>query len=1001
MAYNNAGSSSKCCRGSYRASIGKVAICVLLSLLLPFIGLGQKGDDDNGGDEITVSLEVKGVGTADVPSVYYNNEIYLSIPAVFDLIKIRNISSPSFDSIKGFFSNELDTFLIDKTHNVIHYKGKDFDLKQGGLILSESGLYMNLKYFKAVFGLDGTFYFRRLVVTMTSEVELPVIREMRQEFMRRNISRLSGEQKADTTIGRSYPLFHFGMADWAVMATQQSPGQDQTTVNLGLGGVLAGGEANASLNYYSQQAFNEKQQYYQWRYVNNDNPALRQVVAGKIFTQATSSLYAPVVGIQFTNAPTTYRQSYGTYTLSNTTEPGWIVELYVNDVLVDYKKADASGFFTFEVPLFYGFTIVKLKFYGPYGEERTSQQYISIPFNFLPKHEMEYSASAGIVEDGSNSRFSRERVTYGLSRGITVGGGVEYLSSVTSGSTMPFVNTSVKLAPTLLFSGEYTYGVRSLGILSYRLPSNLQIDLDYTKYDPGQTAIYYNYLEERKAIFTMPVHSMGFSLFTRLTVDQIVIPTTQYTNVEWAIAGFINRVGVNLSTYASYEEQTFPYFYSILSVSVPLPAKILFTSQFQFDYKASSLVFMKYTFEKHLYGNGYFNIAFQDYFDANMVNVLVGMRYDLNFAKVSLSVLQGNNNTYSRVEAASGSLINDARSGYLNFNNRTNVGKGAIVIEPYLDLNCNGRRDPGEPMAPGLKVRINGGRVIYDNVDTTIRILDLEPYNKYYVDLDLNGFDDIAWQVKNKTMLVIANPNSFTSIEVPVRVTGEVSGMVYTKTKDAKQPKGQGQIVVCVYNDSELVARTVTESDGYFSYIGLPPGDFKVTIDSAQLHKLHLRTKPPFLPVHMAISRDGDVADGLEFSLLPEGKDTLYTPVTDSISTKEKKEITIEPKTKKEKRKTQDTHGEDKIITENNEMPALGNYTILVDVYENIGKAGRLKSRLARIFKLPVYIIQTGEDFKVEIIGFARRKEAQTQIRKLADNGFPEALILKTKPLNP
>src|SRR5665811_2592471 len=100
-----------------------------------------------------------------------------------------------------------------------------------------------------------------------------------------------------------------------------------------------------------------------------------------------------------TSAPTTFRRSFGSYTLTDKTEPGWIVELYVNNVLVDYVKADASGFFTFEVPIVYGNTQVKLRYYGPWGEERTREQNIIIPYNFLPHKEFEYTVSAGVVED--------------------------------------------------------------------------------------------------------------------------------------------------------------------------------------------------------------------------------------------------------------------------------------------------------------------------------------------------------------------------------------------------------------------------------------------------------------------------------------------------------------------------------------------------------------------------------------------------------------------------
>ncbi len=146
-------------------------------------------------------------------------------------------------------------------------------------------------------------------------------------------------------------------------------------------------------------------------------------MAGKITIHATASIYDPVVGIQLTNTPTTFRRSFGTYTLTDRTEPGWTVELYVNNVLVDYVKADASGFFTFEVPLVYGTTMVKLKFYGPWGEERTREQSLSIPYNFIPHKEFEYRVSAGVVEDSLWSRYSKAQLSYGATRFLTVGGG--------------------------------------------------------------------------------------------------------------------------------------------------------------------------------------------------------------------------------------------------------------------------------------------------------------------------------------------------------------------------------------------------------------------------------------------------------------------------------------------------------------------------------------------------------------------------------------------------
>ncbi len=535
--------------------------------------------------------------------------------------------------------------------------------------------------------------------------------------------------------------------------------------------------------------------------------------------------------------------------------------------LVDYKKADASGFFTFEVPLVYGNSGVKLQFYGPWGEERSKEQNISIPFNFLPVGEFEYKVSAGMVEDSLKSRFSRANFNYGVTRHITVGGGVEYLSSVTSGNIMPFVNTSLRLASSLLISGEYTYGVRLKGILSYRLPSNVQFELNYTKYEKGQKAINYNYLEERKVAVSVPIRSANFAAFSRLTLNQIVMPATKYTTAELLLSGAISGVNINFTTYSLLSDLAQPYTYSNLSLSFKLPGAIILTPQTQFDYNHAEFISLKCGLEKHLFKNGFMNLSYEQNFRSNFSNIEVGLRYDFSFAQVGLSARRSNNTT-TLVQSASGSMMVDAKTNYTEANRLASVGKGGITLLPYLDLNCNGRREPNEPKAYGLNLHINGGRVELNDKDTTIRVFNLEPYTNYLVTLDETGFDNIAWQMQKKTLSVAIDPNLFKLIEVPIAVLGEVAGTVYLSGSGGQ--KGQGRIIVNFYrSDSSLAARKLTEADGYFSYLGLAPGEYEARIDTAQLNKLNMTASPSSLPFTISAGLDGDVADGLEFIILP------------------------------------------------------------------------------------------------------------------------------------
>ncbi|MBW6502199.1 MAG: hypothetical protein K0B05_12475, partial [Bacteroidales bacterium] len=734
-------------------------LCVLLSaILLTFNSQTVYAQDEPEYDEISVLLEVPGLGTGEIDAAIRGTELFLPVTDLFDFLNIRNIASPDLESVSGFFINPEAEYTISRTDNTIRYGEKVFSLRPGDLLRTESNLYLRSVYFGSVFGLECTFSFRTLSVTVNSKLELPLIREMRLEEMRRNLIRLKGEVSADTSIGRTYPLFRFGMADWSVIASEEISGNAETRMNLTLGSMIAGGEATASLNYNSRDPFTEKQQNYLWRFVNNDFNPLRQVMAGKIITQATSSVYNPVVGVQLTNTPTTYRRSFGSYTLSDMTEPGWIVELYVNNILVDYVKADASGFYRFEVPLVYGNSMVRLKFYGPWGEERTKEQNISIPFNFLPQKTLEYKISAGIVEDSQQSRFSKAAVNYGLTRSITIGGGAEYLSSVVSGPLMPFLNASLRITNNMLLTGEYTHGVRARSTFTYRLPSNMQLDLNYVWYDKDQKAINLNYREERKAVISIPLRLGAFSTYQRLTLNQLVLPSTDYTTGEWLISGSFYRVSTNLTTYALVLKGQDPYIYSNLAVAFRLPGRFVIRPQAQYAYTGNDILSARLGIEKYFKENAYLNLSYEQNFKNNISMAELGFRYDFSFAQTGLSVRQtGKKTTF--VQYARGSLINDGKTKYLGADNRTNVGRGGISVVAFFDLNSNGRRDPGEPKAYGLNLRAQGGRVEKSERDTTIRILGLEPYTDCYIELDPNSFDNIAWKLPKLTYSVAVDPN--------------------------------------------------------------------------------------------------------------------------------------------------------------------------------------------------------------------------------------------------
>ncbi|MFV8342643.1 hypothetical protein [Flavobacterium sp. XS2P39] len=816
-------------------------------------------------DEVLVSLQVKYIGSTELPSIICGEEVYLSVADVFDFLQIKNTTDATSNSIEGFFIEQVNSFKIDDNANRITYKGHIIPLKQGDLIRTNTNFFLKASYFNTVFELDNSFSFRSLAVSMSSKLELPAIKEARIAQMRANINKIKNEFNADTTLIRDKPLFHFGTANWAVNANQHTNGTRSERLLLNLGGMLAGGELTGAINYGSNQPFSIRNQYYRWRYVKDNDKYVSQITLGKIGASSTSTILYPVVGVQITNAPTQIKKSFGTYALSDHTQPEWMVELYINNVLADYTKADTNGFFSFNIPLMYGRTEISLRYYGPWGEQQISGKQFMIPFNFLPEKKLEYVLSSGIIEDGKNGSFANAKVNYGLSNYITIGGGMEYLSSLKNNKFIPFFNSSVRLSSQLFMSGGYYHKVMYNGILNYTAFNNLRLELDYTKYDKDQEAIRFNYSEIRKASLSFPIHTAHFSANSRLSLQQNMYNTSKYTTAESLLSGTAYGLNFNFTTNLFCTDTYNPLIYSNLSTSLRLPKGFILIPQVRYEYNADGITSLRAELKRQIFKKGSVQASFDRNFKTCSSFLQMGFRYDFETVSTGFSS-SFTNNQASFSQSASGSLIYEPKADFIDFNNKTSVGRASMKFIPFLDTNGDGKRDSGEPPVIGLQIILNGaGRQIISKDGTTV-ITELEPYIRNHVELNTNSISTIAWRVINKTLNITLNPNQLKIIEIPVVVVGEVGGTVNTNENGKRI--GTGGLKINIYDiDTVLNTTILSEPDGYFSFLGLKSGRYSAKIDSLQLQKLQMKAEPANISFEIDNGTDGAIVDNIEFIL--------------------------------------------------------------------------------------------------------------------------------------
>jgi len=842
-----------------------------LSFLFMFIisiltGSELKSQNGTSGyEDLSVLVQLNGYGSFYTNALYSSDGLlYISVEDLFKYLKVPCNTGEKGDLLTGFLGSENNSYTITFKSGTMRVANKVTNIRKA-LVKQTGSLYLESSQFGKLMGIDLSFNFRSLSITVKADFELPAIKEQRLVKMRTNIKKSTGELIADTVLQRKYHMFRFGMADWSVMSSQYWGNQTETRLGLGLGAEVLKGEANLFLNYSDKYKLDNRLQQYLWRWVDNDNKIVSQIQVGKIAPETISSLYYPVVGAVISNSHTSVRKTMGEYIVKEVTQPDWLVELYINNSLVDFTKADAAGQFMFKVPLVYGYTTLTLKFYGPMGEERSENKTINIPYSFLPAGEVEYRISGGFLEDGKKTPFGRGETTVGVDRFLTLGMGIEYMASVINRPAMPFLTASFNPMSKLIVFGEYDHGVRFKGLLDYYPGANSILELDYTKYAKGQQAILFNYLEERKASFSLPLKVKNIAGFVHAEFKQNVYTNLNYNMAELLFSAYYKQFNANVSTYSNWVSGKSAYMNSMLALSYRLKKGLTLRSSAQFGFTGAKILSYKVEAEKRFLHNGFVSLSYENYTAVNSNSINFNFKYDLPFAQTNASA-RISKHEISTFQNLRGSLAFGKGKKQLKASELSNVGRGGISVIPFLDANHNGILDKSEHKVANLKVRINGGRIISGEKDSIINIIGLEPFLSYNLELDDKDFENVAWRIREKSYKVLIDPNQFKLIYVPVRPVGEASGFVNLESNN--QMKGIGRILVTIFNKSGVkIAQTQTESDGYFDYLGLEPGEFNAKIDSIQLNRLNFISSPVTLAFVVKASDNGDIVTDINFSL--------------------------------------------------------------------------------------------------------------------------------------
>lgn len=818
-----------------------------------------------------MQLTVDRLGSTIIPALYRDERVFLPLTEIFRFLEVKMVRTSSGAIVSGFFIDESNTYVVDTREKRIVVGENERWLADDEIITSETEIYIQPQVIAEAFNVECRFNFRSLHVRISSTEDFPAIRLMKRDGEHDRLRLRRDSAIADKLVDRDAGAFRFSIFDWQ-LASSRSFDRHIETYDLSLGGELMGGDLSARLNRTMGDSVGWRDIDWQWRFADPGEGFLTQTIYGRGITPPIPVAYGLIDGFFMTNSPVRQRRSFGSYLVSGQTEPGWTVDVYVNRELVTFTIADAAGHYQVSVPLTYGSTNITLKFLGPWGEERTEEQLIRVPYTFLPQGNIEYAVSGGLSREESPRWLAQGVAQIGILPDLTVGFGTQYLTRWPEKLLLPYGTLSLRVNDEILAGVEYAAGYRLAARASHVSASGRSVEGLYQVLYPDPSASSLSgRLHKGRVALSSPFH-LGMLLGTAG-----VAGAYEWGSSEFSVAALEANLGLYFHGFALgyYLNGSLPRWSgeflkgdlnSTLTISRQIFWQVSARSNLRFDYIRNRVVGLGARIERGILGLGQAALSANYSTIDKRTVVQFDFKYDLPFAGSRLT-LRSDQGNLSLNQNFGGTIAYDDAAAEVLVGNRSAVGRGCITLRPFLDENSNGLFDEGEPAVENVEVKANGGRIMAGE-DGIVRIAELPAYETCRIELSPRNLEYLSWRPVFKVIDVIVDPNSFKEIPVPITVAGEVVGAV-TKMQGALEMAQGGVRVLFKSTTTGKIDTVTTFSNGEYDLMGLAAGTYESYVDRAQLRALGLQSEPSVSHVTLRAVREGDFVDNVAFKLFP------------------------------------------------------------------------------------------------------------------------------------
>jgi hypothetical protein len=840
-------------------------------------------------DEVYLTFRYRGVLDAIITCLHLDGRFYLPLTSLFRALAINQETDARTLAVHGEYQPTGEQYRIDFDEGTATIGGRPIRFTADDFIVGEADYYLATELVLEIFDLDFEVDVSRLVLLLRAERSLPIYEIVERRRRRERMARYNPVQT-------HYPLIApMGRAavdglflDYTLTSSGRQVDDQALGANLALGGHVLGGALSLNAlgshrNEYSDMRLTGGQ----WRFGLVDNPVLTGIAAGSVSAEGFTN--RSLWGVQVSNHPLEPVRLFVSQIVEGEADPNSEVEIYLNNVLVDWARVDDSGRYRFEIPLPYGSAQIRTVVGTPGGLFIERLHRVQVPHAFVRPGKLRYSITAGrqrFVPAGEQNLpvGVAARVDYGVSSRLTARVGVDHFTRDEGVRTAPFTALSARIGHAQLATIEFAPGTlvrtRLTGIFSSGISwsgtgahfldpdfagaSGRTNELQGDLYIParigrlqGSLRVDASRLEARDLVSTRASVDLGVQI-RRLSLR------TGYRGNWFERPESPLRLDQRVSYTASY---SFPY----LRTRSSLVAGLFVRGQVEVGALDHAFRRVDLSMSRPVTRRGRVNLTYSYDHLLNMTAVRGGFTLDLNEVRVA-STATRNRNAWTFNQSVRGSAGLDLRTGHMNLTHRQQVGRGAATVRLFLDRNNSGTFDEGDEIITDNAVRLRRSGFRYQDRSGVTRLLQLQPYARYDVEINPGALSNPMFVPGVDKFSFIASPNVFNTVDVPFYMSGILDGAVMRRVGETLQPIG-GVRLFLRSDDGESEHVMQTFSDGGFYVMGVRPGHYTLEIDPGQLPFLRGTPKPASMEVVVEPLYEGAFIEGLNFVVEPDSPD--------------------------------------------------------------------------------------------------------------------------------